>query len=129
MGSGNICATLRLAEKKSGGVLPRDSPLASGPVLGYIFRLMKSLHLGLVAFLAVVCLTGCLQMEQVVKLKPDGSGSIEETVILTKAALASMQQMAAGFGGDKGGGGKVPDIFNEAKIKETAGKIGQGAHH
>ena len=86
---------------------------------------MKSLQI-LIAAVAMACLTGCLQVEQVVKLNPDGSGTIEETVVLSKAALASMQQMAAGFGGDKAGGAKAPDIFNEAKIKETAGKMGEG---
>jgi hypothetical protein len=87
---------------------------------------MKALRLFLAAFVAMLSLTGCLQVEKVVKLQPDGSGTIEETVILTKAALAGLQQMAAGFGGDKGGAGKIPEMFDEAKLKAAAAKMGEG---
>jgi len=38
MGAGNICATPQLAEKKSDGVLPRDSPLVSALVVRYFAR-------------------------------------------------------------------------------------------
>jgi hypothetical protein len=87
---------------------------------------MKPLRVLLAAFAAMLCLTGCLQVEKVVKLKPDGSGTVEETVILSKAALASLQQMAAGFGGDKAANNKIPDMFDEAKLKAAAAKMGDG---
>jgi hypothetical protein len=86
---------------------------------------VKALRLILLSFVALLGLTGCLQLEQIVKLKPDGSGTIEETVVLSKAALASMQQMAAGLGGGKDGGPKIPDLFDEAKIKDAASKMGE----
>jgi hypothetical protein len=87
---------------------------------------MKTLSLLFAACVAMLGVSGCMQEEKVVKLKPDGSGTIEETVILSKAALESIKQMAAGFGGDKAGGGKLPDLFDEAKIKEAASKMGDG---
>ena len=86
---------------------------------------MKSPGLIFAAFAAMLCLSGCMQVEKVVKLKPDGSGTIEETVILSKTALASLQQMAAGLGGNKAGG-KTPDFFDEAKLKDAAAKMGEG---
>jgi hypothetical protein len=88
---------------------------------------MKSLRLIFAAFLAMLGLTGCLQVEKIVKLNADGSGTIEETVVLTKSALAGLQQMAAGFGGDKGGKAPaLPDIADEAKLKAAAVKMGDG---
>ena len=55
------------------------------------------------------------------KLKPDGSGTIEETVVMSKASIAQMEQMAAGFGGlgnkkaDKPAKGF--EVMDEAKLK------------
>lgn len=89
---------------------------------------MKALRLLFAAFLALCGLTGCLQMEQVVKLKPDGSGTVVETVVLSKAGLASMEQMmgALGPGQKKEGAGAVPDLYDEAKLKAAASKMGEG---
>jgi hypothetical protein len=81
---------------------------------------MKFLRAAFVVVAAVFFLTGCLQVERVVKLKPDGSGTIEETVLIPKAALATLQQMG---GGAKG---KSLDIFDEGKLKQEAAKMGEG---
>ena len=70
---------------------PPESPLASPPAIRYALRHMKFLHAALAAVAALACLTGCLQVEKVVKLKPDGSGTIEETLLIPKTALATMQ--------------------------------------
>lgn len=91
---------------------------------------MKALRL-LFVFLVTLCgLTGCLQMEQVVKLQPDGSGTVEETVVLSKAGLAAMEQMigavGAGVGKKKEGAGAMPDLYDEAKLKAAASKMGEG---
>ncbi|HEY3897341.1 MAG TPA: hypothetical protein VGM54_01940 [Chthoniobacter sp.] len=80
---------------------------------------MKFLRAALVVMAAVCLLTGCIQVEEIVKLKPDGSGTIEETVLIPKAALAMMRQMA-------GNGGKPLDLFDEAKLKQAAVKMGDG---
>ncbi len=96
-----IRATTRIAEQKNAGRAPGESPLAFGRVVGYIGPSMKYLRLIFVAMAAVLGLTGCLQVEKVVKLQPDGSGTIEETVVLSKSALAGLEQMA---GGGQGGG-------------------------
>ena len=54
----------------------------------------------------MLCLTGCIQVEKVIKLNLDGSGTIEEMVLFPKAALATLQQMA-------GANGKPVDVFDE----------------
>jgi hypothetical protein len=91
---------------------------------------MKAIRLIFAAIVAMFGLTGCLQMEQVVKLKPDGSGTVEETVVISKAGLASMEQMigalAAGGNKKKEGAPAMPDLFDEAKLKAAASKMGDG---
>lgn len=92
---------------------------------------MKVFRLIFAALVAMFGLTGCLQMEQVVKLKPDGSGTVEETVVLSKAALATMEQMISGIGAGtadkkKDGATTVPDLYDEAKLKAAAAKMGEG---
>ncbi|EDY16169.1 hypothetical protein CfE428DRAFT_6273 [Chthoniobacter flavus Ellin428] len=79
---------------------------------------MKPLCLILAAFLAIFGLAGCFQMERVIKLKPDGSGTIEETMMIPKAALADFQKFAPG--------NKPPDVFDEDRLKQAAGKMGEG---
>lgn len=80
---------------------------------------MKFLPALCVVLLAAFCLTGCLQVEKIVRLRADGSGTIEETLLIPKATLASLQQMA-------GAGGKPLDLFDEGKLKTAAGQMGDG---
>lgn len=87
---------------------------------------MKTLRPFLLACVAMFLFSGCLQIEKVVKLKPDGSGTVEETLIMTKSAIDGLKQMAAGFGGDKGADAKPFDLYDEAKIKEAGEKMGEG---
>ena len=91
---------------------------------------MKTLLSTLVAALFTLGLSGCLQIEKVVKLQTDGSGTIEETVMMSKAGVAQMQQMAAGFGeagGKKEGQpAKGFDLMDETKLQAAAEKMGEG---
>jgi hypothetical protein len=50
--------------------------------------------------LGSVFLFGCFQTETVIRLKPDGSGVIEETFLLSNDLLESFQELAKGFGDD-----------------------------
>lgn len=92
---------------------------------------MKALRLLFAAFAVMFGFTGCLQMEQIVKLKSDGSGTVEETVVISKAGLAMMEQMVNAIGTGAGskkkeGASAVPDLFDEAKLKAAAAKMGEG---
>ncbi len=97
-------------------------------------RPMKTLCCLLTALLFTLGLSGCLQVEKVVRLQPDGSGTIEETVIVGKQALAQLEQMAAGFGafGDKKADKKTAkpakgfEVMDEAKLKAAAEGMGEG---
>ena len=94
--------------------------------------------------LTSLCLSGCFQVERVVKLKADGSGTIEETMTMGSAMIAQMKAMQAGFGGalegavegaDKDAAKDKPkeksaakpfELLDEAKLKEEAKKMGEG---
>src|SRR4030042_1241214 len=49
------------------------------------------------ALAGVFFLFGCFQTETVIRLKPDGSGVIEETLMLSKDLLESFRELAKGF--------------------------------
>jgi hypothetical protein len=87
---------------------------------------MKPLRLVLLPLLLVLGFTGCLQVEKIVKLKPDGRGTIVETVVVSKAWLGGFEKAAGALAGGKDSGGKAPDLFDEAKLKEDAAKMGEG---
>lgn len=65
-------------------------------------------------------LSSCLEVNETVNLKKDGSGTIVEETILGTQMSAMMQQMAAL------GGGEAPDMFGEDAAKKRAEKFGTG---
>ncbi len=94
---------------------------------------MKFLRSSALALIAILFLPACLQQEKVIKLKTDGSGTVEETMVMSKEVVAQMKQMTEGFGSllqgkDKaGGGGAAPfQIMDEKKLREAAEKMGDG---
>ena len=90
---------------------------------------MKFLRLLFVAAFSVVCLSGCLQIEKIVKLKPDGSGTLEETLVMSKETAARLEQMVASFGkpaGGKKGAAAVTGLLNEKRLREEAETMGAG---
>ncbi len=75
-------------------------------------------------FVAVVALsfvmTGCLQSGTLVKVKPDGSGTIEQTMLVN---LQTLKGMMAGMGGGQMKG-STPGVMDEADFKRTAERMG-----
>jgi hypothetical protein len=73
----------------------------------------------LLIVVAAVVASGCLNSTSLVKVKPDGSGTIEQTMLVNVAAIKGMM---AGFGGGqmKQSGG----ILNEEDFKRSAERMG-----
>lgn len=84
----------------------------------------RSMLAGLLALSLTFFLTGCFQVEQVIKVQPDGSGTIEMSVIITNEGLAAMKELSK----DAPGGPKNPvdEMVSEEKGKEQAGNLGEG---
>lgn len=79
--------------------------------------------------LALICLLGCIQVNTVVKLKPDGSGTVEETLFVTKASMQGLQAMMKEMEGmlpEEGPSGENFNLFDEAKLREIAHDMGEG---
>ncbi len=68
--------------------------------------------------LATVSLTACLDSTTIVKVKPDGSGTVEQTTLVNTAALKGMMS-----GTDKPDGANV---INKADLERTAARMGKG---
>jgi hypothetical protein len=79
-------------------------------------------------FVVLACLAsaGCLTSETLVKVKGDGSGTIEQTISMKKEAADQLKQMLAGFGGGEQGNAAPAELFSEKDMREAAAKLGDG---
>ena len=81
------------------------------------------------ALITALSFPGCFQIDKNVQVKPDGSGTITETITMGSAMITQMKAMASGFGDAAGGAGdkaKGFELLDEAKLKEEAKKMGEG---
>jgi len=79
--------------------------------------------------LALIFLVSCIQVTTLVKVKPDGSGTVEETLLMNKKTMQEiqgmMQEMAEQMGGGGAPGGGL-DLLDEEKLRQSAYEMGQG---
>jgi len=78
---------------------------------------MPSLRV-LLAVVTSVALTGCINSTTLIKLKADGSGTVEQTTLMNVAALKAM---APGAEKEMSGNG-----VNKADLERTAARMGKG---
>jgi hypothetical protein len=73
----------------------------------------------LAVLIAIVTLTACLNSTTIVKVKPDGSGTVEQTTLVNTAALKGMMGNAPG---------KQPSgpVINRDDLERTAERMGKG---
>lgn len=89
----------------------------------------KRKYLGLcLALLLLPGLSGCFKATTVVKVEPNGSGRIYETIAIKKSVVVMMMAMMGGFGG---GGGeqsapKMDDVLPLDQFKKKAPEYGVG---
>lgn len=81
---------------------------------------MSGFRFPLVICLAVM-LSGCINSSTLVKIKPDGSGTIEQILLVNAQALKGL---LAGMGGAQMKESPSPGVFNEADFKRTAERMG-----
>ena len=84
---------------------------------------------GFVCVVASAALAGCFQATTLVKLNPDGSGTIEQTLTMNAQTLAQLSALSA-MGNQskdgKSGGTDLSDPFSEANARAEAAKMGPG---
>ncbi len=76
-----------------------------------------------ISFLAFF--SGCINSETIVKVKPDGSGEIHETILFSQALVGMMSNMQASMssGNDSA---KAPGLFDIEKLRKEVSKYGSG---
>jgi hypothetical protein len=78
---------------------------------------IPALRLLLLALLALI-LVGCMEVETLVKVNPDGSGQVEERFLMG----SQLSAMAAGLGST----GEGSSAFNKRELSQRASEMGKG---
>ena len=73
----------------------------------------------LLAIVTSVVLTGCINSTTLIKVKADGSGTVEQTTLMNVAAMKSMMP-----GMQQSGQG--PSVVNRTDLERTAARMGKG---
>jgi len=68
-----------------------------------------------------VATSACFQFSSLLVVRPDGSGTIEQRMLFTPAAVAQLRQLAA-----LGGNAQEFDPFSEQQAREAAAALGPG---
>lgn len=85
--------------------------------------LMKNfIRFVIVAFAGLV-LVGCMEVESLIKVKPDGSGTIQQTVLMSSELVAMMQGMDES---SEANSKKGSPLIDEEQLKAAASKMGEG---
>ena len=74
----------------------------------------------LAVLIATTSLTACLNSSTIVKVKPDGTGTVEQTTLVNAAALKGM------LGSANGGGQANGPMMNKADLERMATRMGEG---
>jgi hypothetical protein len=84
-------------------------------------------------FILLCCLvfTSCFDSTTKININPDGSGTIEETVILSRAAIEQMKAMIGKMAAEFGSSQAVIEtqdlnLFDESRLRAAAAKLGDG---
>lgn len=102
--------------------MPIDNTRPS-PQHRHIMKMIRGIFAGLFALLLTFTLTGCFQAEQVINVKPDGSGTVVLTVKMSKEAL---EQMKAFGGADAKDKDPLDDMMKPEETDKIAKKLGEG---
>jgi hypothetical protein len=93
----------------------------------------KTILVCVMAVLMALIIGGCVQTDIVLKIKPDGSGTIEETVLMNQMIMTQMGAMFGQMGDGEleinGEAAALPDMFDEEKLKARALKMGKGVRY
>lgn len=86
---------------------------------------MRNKFLALLAATAALVLAGCIDMTTVVHVAPDGSGVVEERVLMKKELAEMMQSMGQAMGAEEAQSGASP-LLDPEKLAAAAEEMGPG---
>jgi hypothetical protein len=76
----------------------------------------------MIATVTSILLADCFQVSTVVRLNPDGSGTVSETMLLSKNMIAQMNVMMQGFAGENDTRPEPIELFDPDRLKVVFGK-------
>jgi len=82
---------------------------------------IRTLLASILGLAAVFFLSGCFQAEQVINVKPDGTGTVVMTVKMSKEALAQMKAL-----GGQNQGDPLEQMLKKEEAEDMAKKMGEG---
>jgi hypothetical protein len=87
---------------------------------------MRTLKVAALAVMAAMTV-GCLSVDSVVKVKADGTGTLEQTMLVNSSAMGMMSMMG-GAAESKEAAQKLDPatLFSKEKLAAEAGKLGEG---
>ena len=85
---------------------------------------MKALKI-IVLLTLLLALMGCFESIVLLRVNKDGSGTIEETVVVSDAFMELMKS----FGGEEEGEGQEQDPIDEQELTEKAASMGEGVRY
>lgn len=86
---------------------------------------MKKLLISLLIFSVVLAIAGCIDVKTKIKVNKDGSGTIEETMLMSSEMVQMMKQFMSGFGADSTNTQEF-NLYNEEELKNKASDYGEG---
>jgi hypothetical protein len=87
---------------------------------------MKKIKFVLAGFLLTTLFVGCLQVDTKVNVNKDGSGTIEETVLMKNSVIEMFKQFAVMFDSTKS---EEFQMFKEDDLKTKASNYGEGVDY
>jgi hypothetical protein len=85
---------------------------------------MKALKIVVLLALSLA-LMGCFESIVLLRVNKDGSGTIEETVVISDAFMELMKS----FGGEESAGGEEEDAIDEQQLTDKAASMGEGVRY
>jgi hypothetical protein len=79
-----------------------------------------------ITLVALSILAGCFQVKTVVRVNPDGSGTVEESMMLSRKFISSMEEMMQGLGSGGDAKPETLDLFQPDKLNAEAPAMGEG---
>lgn len=89
---------------------------------------MKNFKIFFVLLLPVTIFTGCLQVDTTVKLNKDGSGTIEEKVMMSSMVVQMIKQFMNSMP-DSSGEKQEFNLFNEDELRSKVSEYGEGVKY
>ena len=84
--------------------------------------LERRIFLMLMGALSLLLLPSCLEVEQVITLKKDGSGTISEEIVMGAKIVAMLEGLPGGAGAEN----PLADLYDPEKYKAKASDFGKG---